>query len=124
MQTQAEYLEKILRELHAHPSVDGIMLWTAWAPGGCYRMCLTDNNFDNLATGDVVDKLMQEWGSKAMEGTTDADGVYEASLFHGDYQVKISHPKVASSNLAQSFAVSSSSKDTPEQPTLVVQVSA
>ncbi|XP_059446333.1 endo-1,4-beta-xylanase 5-like [Corylus avellana] len=122
--TQAQYLEQVLWELHAHPSVNGIMLWTAWSPGGCYRMCLTDNNFNNLATGDVVDKLMQKWGSKAMVGTTDADGVFEASLFHGDYQVKISHPKVASSNLGQSFVVSSASKDTSEQPTLVVQVSA
>lgn len=120
MQTQAEYLEQILRELHAHPNVDGIMLWTAWVPSGCYRMCLTDNNFDNLATGDVVDKLMEEWGSKAFAGKTDANGYFEASLFHGEYEVKISHPTEPSSDLSQSFVVSS--EDTLEKPTLVVHV--
>ncbi|XP_062177687.1 endo-1,4-beta-xylanase 5-like isoform X2 [Alnus glutinosa] len=122
-QTQARYLEQILRELHAHPKVNGIMLWTAWSPGGCYRMCLTDNNFNNLATGNVVDKLMREWGSRPMVGTTDADGYFEASLFLGDYEVKISHPTLPSSYLSQRFEVSS--QDTfLEQPTLVVQVSA
>ncbi|KAK7852921.1 hypothetical protein CFP56_037427 [Quercus suber] len=30
-------------------------------PNGCYQMCLTDNNFQNLAAGDVVDKLLKEW---------------------------------------------------------------
>ncbi|KAK4284473.1 hypothetical protein QN277_001301 [Acacia crassicarpa] len=60
---QAEYLEEILREAYSHPSVEGIVMWTAWRPEGCYRMCLTDNNFNNLPTGDVVDKLLQEWSN-------------------------------------------------------------
>ncbi|KAB1208368.1 Endo-1,4-beta-xylanase [Morella rubra] len=120
-QTQAQYLEQILRELHAHPRVNGIMLWSAWAPGGCYRMCLTDNNFNNLATGNVVDKLMQEWGFTASVGTTDADGFFETSLSHGDYTVKIGRHNVTTSS-AQSFVVSTA--DTSEQTTLVLQVSA
>lgn len=84
-------------------------------------MCLTDNNFNNLATGNVVDKLMQEWGLTASVGTTDADGFFETSLSHGDYTVKIGRHNVTTSS-AQSFVVSTA--DTSEQTTLVLQVSA
>ncbi|KAK9018856.1 hypothetical protein V6N11_033902 [Hibiscus sabdariffa] len=67
-------------------------------------MCLTDNNFNNLATGNVVDKLLKEWGIKAtLEGQTDAHGFFEASLFHGEYEVEISGP--ANTSLSQSFKV-------------------
>lgn len=92
---QAWHLEQILREARSHPHVNGIVLWAAWRPEGCYRMCLTDNNFRNLPTGDVVDKLLHEWGWKqgtASFGTTDANGFFETSLFHGDYHVKVSRP--------------------------------
>ncbi|KAF7811084.1 endo-1,4-beta-xylanase A-like [Senna tora] len=57
---QALYLEDILREATSHPNVKGIIIWAAWKPEGCYRMCLTDNNFKNLPTGDVVDKVLNE----------------------------------------------------------------
>ncbi|EXC31477.1 Endo-1,4-beta-xylanase C [Morus notabilis] len=105
---QAIYLEQILRELHSHPGVKGIVIWSAWRPQGCWQMCLTDNNFKNLPTGDVVDKLMHEWGYQnrvVLSGTTDASGFYETSLFHGDYEVKISHPEVISSSFSQSLNV-------------------
>ncbi|KAF5187356.1 endo-1,4-beta-xylanase-like, partial [Thalictrum thalictroides] len=102
---QAEYLEEILREAHSHPAVKGIILWTAWLPNGCYRMCLTDNNFKNLPTGDVVDKLISEWTHKNLVGTTNNNGFFETSLFHGDYEVEITHPNTNSS-LAQNFKVS------------------
>ncbi|KAF4382329.1 hypothetical protein G4B88_011281 [Cannabis sativa] len=89
---QAWYLEEILREARSHPHVNGIVLWTAWRPQGCYRMCLTDNNFNNLPTGDVVDKLMREWGrykETTSFGTTDAHGFFETSLFHGYYHLNV-----------------------------------
>ncbi|KAJ8763345.1 hypothetical protein K2173_002228 [Erythroxylum novogranatense] len=87
---QARYLEQILREAYSHPKVSGIVIWAAWDPKGCYRMCLTDNNFRNLPTGDVVESLLHEWGAmKPLLGTTDADGFFEISLFHGDYHVQI-----------------------------------
>ncbi|RXH87481.1 hypothetical protein DVH24_034381 [Malus domestica] len=94
----ASYLEQILREVHSHPKIQGIVIWAAWKPSGCYRMCLTDNNFKNLPTGDVVDKLTSEFGltSGLASGTTNANGFFEASLFHGDYEVKITHPLVDS----------------------------
>ncbi|PIA60877.1 hypothetical protein AQUCO_00300413v1, partial [Aquilegia coerulea] len=100
----AEYLEEVLREVHSHPAVQGIILWTAWIPNGCYRMCLTDNNFKNLPTGDVVDKLISEWTQKNLVGTTNNNGFFETSLFHGDYEVEITHPK-RNSSLAQNFKV-------------------
>lgn len=57
-------------------------------------MCLTDGNFKNLPTGAVVDKLLHEWGGfrGKTKGLTDADGFFEASLFHGDYDLKIDNP--------------------------------
>lgn len=57
-------------------------------------MCLTDGNFKNLPTGDVVDKLLHEWGGfrRQTKGFTDADGFFEASFFNGDYDLKIDHP--------------------------------
>ncbi|XP_058068723.1 endo-1,4-beta-xylanase 5-like [Magnolia sinica] len=90
---QAQFLDQILREAHAHPAVKGIIVWAAWHPQGCYRMCLTDNNFKNLPTGDVVDKLISEWKANKLVGTTDHDGFFEVPLFHGEYDVMIRHPK-------------------------------
>ncbi|KAK7407637.1 hypothetical protein VNO78_09610 [Psophocarpus tetragonolobus] len=89
---QTEYFEHVLREVHGHPKVHGIVMWTAWSPQGCYRICLVDNNFKNLPAGDVVDKLISEWRIKNLAGITDHNGFFETSLFHGDYEMKINHP--------------------------------
>ncbi|XVE93510.1 hypothetical protein REPUB_Repub01dG0199000 [Reevesia pubescens] len=96
---QAKFLEQVLREAHSHPKVNGIVIWAAWKPQGCYRMCLTDNSFKNLPTGNVVDNLLHQWGSKALVGSTDSDGFFEASLFHGDYEVNITHPSSLAHNM-------------------------
>ncbi|KAL4327286.1 hypothetical protein S245_042808 [Arachis hypogaea] len=85
--TQAIYLEQVLREGFSHPSVNGIMLWTALHPQGCYQMCLTDNDFRNLPSGDVVDKLLQEWQTGHAEGVTDEHGSYSIFGFLGEYRV-------------------------------------
>ncbi|KAL5561382.1 hypothetical protein UlMin_031129 [Ulmus minor] len=122
---QASYLEQILREVRSHPHVSGIVIWAPWKPEGCYSMCLTDNNFKNLATGHVVDKLMHEWGWQRFESaTTDADGFFETSLFHGDYEVKISHPTLKNSYSAQTLKVDSTSTDYSQKTPLFLQVSA
>ncbi|KAL6531750.1 hypothetical protein OROMI_028113 [Orobanche minor] len=91
---QASYLDLILSEIHSHKAVEGIMIWAAWSPQGCYRMCLTDNNFNNLATGDVVDKFMKQLAHSDdfPQIITDSNGFYEGSLYHGEYEVKISQP--------------------------------
>ncbi|XP_054793474.1 endo-1,4-beta-xylanase 5-like [Prosopis cineraria] len=102
---QAQLLDKILREALSHPKVQGIMIWAAWKPEGCYRMCLTDNNFKNLPTGDVVDKILKEMGSNRLRGQTDASGLYEAYLFHGDYEVEITHSSLPNSTIAHHFSV-------------------
>lgn len=87
--------------------MNGIVIWGAWSPGGCWRMCLTDNNFRNLPTGNIVDKLLHEWGLNAfISGKTDANGFFETSLFHGDYEVKISHPLQANNVSSLVFNVS------------------
>ncbi|KAL6213246.1 hypothetical protein ACLB2K_012693 [Fragaria x ananassa] len=89
---QPYYLEQLLRELHSHPRIQGIIMWSGRGHQGCYRMCLTDENFNNLPTGDVVDKLLQEWGYRSSSSfTADVNGFFEASLSHGDYDMMISH---------------------------------
>ncbi|VVA30118.1 PREDICTED: endo-1 4-beta-xylanase [Prunus dulcis] len=120
---QASYLEQILREVHAHPQIQGIVIWSAWNPRGCYRMCLTDNNFKNLPTGDVVDKLIHEFGltSGLASGMTDPNGFFEASLFQGDYEVKITNPSVANFSSVQGLNVGPT---TESQQQLLFQVSA
>nr|CAB3501697.1 unnamed protein product [Digitaria exilis] len=90
---QAQHLEEVLREAYAHPAVQGIVLWSAWHPEGCYVMCLTDNNFKNLPQGDVVDRLIAEWRATPRAGATDAQGYFEAELVHGEYKVTVTHPE-------------------------------
>lgn len=90
---QASYLDQILREIHAHASVQGMIIWSTWSPGECNTMCLIDNNFKNLPAGDVVDRFMRTLTEAAgVQETTDSGGVFETSLFHGEYEAEISHP--------------------------------
>ncbi|KAK3035724.1 hypothetical protein RJ639_033426 [Escallonia herrerae] len=117
---QAMYLEEIIREAYAHPAVKGIVMWASWRPEGCYQMCLTDNQFKNLPTGDVVDKFIAEWSHKGLLGVTDTAGFFDSSLFHGEYEVKISHPNIGNTTLIQLFEVASSASS---QQTLHVKCS-
>ncbi|XAR52930.1 Endo-1,4-beta-xylanase [Bertholletia excelsa] len=117
---QAQYLEAVLREAHAHPHVSGIVMWAAWRPEGCYEMCLTDNNFRNLPTGDVVDKLISEWThTNGFCGTTDSLGHFKTRLYHGDYKATVSHP--SASPVDHSFTVGSEGK--ARRQTLRIKVS-
>ncbi|CAA0831686.1 Glycosyl hydrolase family 10 protein [Striga hermonthica] len=90
----ANYAQKIQDELHSNPAVQGIMFWSAYNPQGCYQMCLTDGNFNNLQTGNVVDQFLNQLkhAYDSMSGTTDSNGFFQKSLYHGKYEVRISHP--------------------------------
>ncbi|XP_015893369.3 endo-1,4-beta-xylanase 5 [Ziziphus jujuba] len=100
-ETQAVYLEQVLREGFSHPSVNGIMLWTALHPNGCYQMCLTDNNLQNLPAGDVVDKLLKEWRTGEIGGETDDHGSYSFFGFLGEYKISVKYGnKTASSTFS------------------------
>ncbi|XP_058780926.1 endo-1,4-beta-xylanase 5-like [Vicia villosa] len=90
-ETQAIYLEQVLREGFSHPSVNGIMLWTALHPYGCYQMCLTDNDLKNLPSGDMVDKLLQEWQTGRVDGVTEEHGSYSFYGFLGEYKVNVEY---------------------------------
>ncbi|CAA0827706.1 Glycosyl hydrolase family 10 protein [Striga hermonthica] len=92
-QTQAKYLEVVLREGFSHPSINGIMLWMALHPNGegCYRMCLTDYDFNNLPSGDTVDKLLKEWKTEKIKGKTDKRGNFNFSGFLGDYELIVTY---------------------------------
>lgn len=50
-------------------------------------MCLTDNSFNNLPAGDIVDKLLNEWQTEAFESQTNEHGSYSFYGFLGDYKV-------------------------------------
>ncbi|XP_056164565.1 endo-1,4-beta-xylanase 5-like isoform X1 [Syzygium oleosum] len=100
---QAIYLEEVLREGFSHPSLNGIMLWTALHPDGCYQMCLTDTNFQNLPAGDVVDNLLAEWRTKEVIGTTDEHGSYSFEGFLGEYEVSV---KLEDQTANSTFALS------------------
>lgn len=91
---QVKYLEQVLREGYGHPAVNGIVMWAAWHSKGCYVMCLTDNNFKNLPVGNLVDKLIAEWKTHKTAATTDANGVVELDLVHGEYNFTVSHPSL------------------------------
>lgn len=88
-ETQARYLEVVLREGFSHPSVNGIMLWSALHSNGCYRMCLTDNNFNNLPAGDVVDNVIIEWDTGVIKGETDNHGSFRFHGFLGEFKVSV-----------------------------------
>ncbi|XP_010431807.1 PREDICTED: uncharacterized protein LOC104716145 [Camelina sativa] len=87
--TQAIYLEQVLRDGFSHPSVSGIMLWTALHPYGCYEMCLTDDKFRNLPAGDMVDQKLIEWKTGEVKATTDDHGTSSFDGFLGEYRVGI-----------------------------------
>ncbi|XP_047057207.1 endo-1,4-beta-xylanase 5-like [Lolium rigidum] len=93
---QVEYLEDVLREGYGHPNVEGIVMWAAWHKHGCYVMCLTDKDFNNLPAGNLVDKLIAEWKTHPEAATTDANGVAELDLVHGDYSFTVTHPSLHS----------------------------
>lgn len=67
------------------------MLWTAIGPKGCFQMCLTDNNLNNLPAGDVVDNLLKEWQTQTLEGQTDEFGSYSFMGFLGEYKVSVEY---------------------------------
>ncbi|KAK3421069.1 hypothetical protein EUGRSUZ_G01773 [Eucalyptus grandis] len=105
-EAQALHLEEVLREGFSHPSLNGIMLWTALHPNGCYQMCLTDADFRNLPAGDVVDSLLGEWRTKEVNGKTNEHGSYSFEGFLGEYEVSVMHgDQTANSTFALSQGV-------------------
>ncbi|KAK4378508.1 hypothetical protein RND71_000370 [Anisodus tanguticus] len=102
---QAQFLDQIIKEVVAHPAVQGLLIWSAWKPSGCYRMCLTDNNFRNLPTGDVVDKARATLSHEGLVGTTNEEGYFETSLFYGDYKAIVTHPSIADSSFHHNLTV-------------------
>uniref|UniRef100_A0A7N0ZWT2 GH10 domain-containing protein n=2 Tax=Kalanchoe fedtschenkoi TaxID=63787 RepID=A0A7N0ZWT2_KALFE len=119
---QAEGLEQIINEATAHPAIRGIVIWGAWKPSGCYRMCLTDNSFSNLPTGDVIDKMLDRLKHKSLTGATDQDGFFETSLYHGSYDVSVTHQDAPVPS-AGSFQVSSDGNTQLITTTVQIQVS-
>ncbi|XP_047342292.1 endo-1,4-beta-xylanase 5-like [Impatiens glandulifera] len=89
---QANLLDQVLKEGHGHPAVEGLVIWAGWKPTGCYRMCLTDNNFNNLPTGNVADRFLRQFiRIDDHLDVTDDMGYFEARLFHGEYSLRVNN---------------------------------
>ncbi|KAL5855316.1 hypothetical protein ACOSQ4_005118 [Xanthoceras sorbifolium] len=101
---QSQYLEEILREAYSHPAVKGIISFAGPEAAGFNVMPLADKDFNSTAAGDVVDKLLHEWKSGALETAAGSNGFSEISLFYGDYNITIKHP-VTNSSTSISFKV-------------------
>jgi hypothetical protein len=90
---QAEYFEEILREGYSHPAVQGIVMFVGPEQAGFNSSTLlADANFQNTPAGDVVDKLIREWGTGPHTAIADSRGIIDISLHHGDYDVTVTHP--------------------------------
>ncbi|XP_058739107.1 endo-1,4-beta-xylanase 5-like [Vicia villosa] len=89
---QAVYFEQILREGFSHPAVQGIVMFVGPKQAGFNSTLLADANFKNTAAGDVVDKLIREWGTGPQTAIADSRGIIDISLHHGDYDVTVTHP--------------------------------
>ncbi|MCL7023727.1 hypothetical protein MKW94_003891, partial [Papaver nudicaule] len=107
---QAVVLEEILREGYSNPYVDGMIIFSGPYIDGCRRMCLTDPDYKSNEAGEVVDKLLKEWKSGEFEATTDANGYLHTSLFHGEYDVIVTHP-VTNASKVMIFKVSKGNPD-------------
>ena len=94
---QAKYFEEVLREGYSHPAVKGIVTFAGPATAGFNDTTLVDENFKNTPAGNVVDKLLTEWKSGPQEAKADSRGFIDISLFHGEYDVTITHPTTKSS---------------------------
>ncbi|XP_028554944.1 endo-1,4-beta-xylanase 1 [Dendrobium catenatum] len=86
---RADDLEAMLREIYAHPAVDGIMLWGFWE-----LLMSRENAYLVNAEGDVNEAgkrllaLKQEWLSNA-SGNVNEDGEFLFRGFYGSYTVEI-----------------------------------
>jgi GH35 family endo-1,4-beta-xylanase len=89
---EEQYFEEILREAYSHPAVQGIIMFLGPTPSGFVYTPLADANFQNTPIGDVVDKLIKEWGSGPKTAIADSRGIVDISLHHGDYDVTVTHP--------------------------------
>ncbi|XP_023641639.1 uncharacterized protein LOC17893013 isoform X2 [Capsella rubella] len=64
---QVRYMEDILREAYSHPAVEGIIIYAGPEVSGFSKLTLADKDFNNTETGDLIDKLLQEWKQEPAE---------------------------------------------------------
>ncbi|KAJ8763521.1 hypothetical protein K2173_002404 [Erythroxylum novogranatense] len=88
---QAQHLEEVLREGYSHPAVKGIIMFMGPAMAGFNETPLAHNNFSNTPAGDIVDKLLHEWNSQTTKTETDAKGLSEILLNHGEHSITVEH---------------------------------
>jgi hypothetical protein len=64
---------------------------------------------------------LNEWGKTTVSGTTNENGFLETSLFHGDYEMEISHP--IKKNYTNTHQMQVLSKDEFTKSTQFIQLS-
>lgn len=86
---RADDLEVMLREVFAHPAVEGVMLWGFWE-----LFMSRENSHLVSAEGDINEagkrylELKREWLTRA-HGHVDDQGQFSFRGYHGDYEVEI-----------------------------------
>lgn len=88
---QLQYIDPLLCELHSHSAVGGINVWGSLRPDlNCFALCLIDNHFNNQPAGNILDKFTSEFIKVPdINGLTDINGVFAASLFYGEYKATL-----------------------------------
>ncbi|GJP45209.1 hypothetical protein CLOM_g4627 [Closterium sp. NIES-68] len=98
---RADYLEAVMRESFAHPSVAGIVLWSAGRstcayykdidPGMCNPCdaCLADSSFKDNEAGRRYQALRAEWSTHFARRTR-LGLPLSFTAFHGRYRVRVS----------------------------------
>ncbi|KAH6813447.1 hypothetical protein C2S51_022465 [Perilla frutescens var. frutescens] len=108
LKDQMKFLTPLLRELHSHPAVAGILFWSSVYPDGkCYSMCLTDQYYKNVPAGDAVDEFINEFIKPPgfINVTTDSNGSFVAPLVYGEYEANVTLPNGAKSSAPQTFNI-------------------
>lgn len=103
-------MEEILREAYSHPAVKGIIIFGGPEVSGFDKLPLADKYFKNTQTGDVIDKLLNEWQQKTSKirkifMADHENEEEEVSLLHGQYNVNVSHPWMKNLSTNLSFEV-------------------
>ncbi|CAL4893275.1 unnamed protein product [Urochloa decumbens] len=90
---RADDLEVVLREVYAHPAVEGVVLW-GFMEGHMWRPDAALVGADGVANeaGRRFLELRKEWKTDA-GGRVDGDGVFRFRGFHGTYVAQVATAK-------------------------------
>jgi endo-1,4-beta-xylanase len=89
-QLQADYTRDLLTAAFSHPAVDAILMWGFWE-GRHWRpnAALYHRDWSIKPNGQVWSDLVKHAWWTNVEGTTDADGLFQTRVFLGSHTVEV-----------------------------------